>query len=87
MKRLKESIGIQLINADLACCGSPSEALKIKSLASANGLNMIPHVWEAELNLAVATHFLATVYSEIGREETKPFYLEYVRTENPLRDE
>ncbi|MCM2678522.1 mandelate racemase/muconate lactonizing enzyme family protein [Echinimonas agarilytica] len=79
--------GVQLVQADLAYCGGPSEALKIRTIASASGLNMIPHVWGTQLNLAAATHFLATAYSEPGRAESKPLYLEYDRTENPLRDE
>ncbi|XQW86827.1 mandelate racemase/muconate lactonizing enzyme family protein [Thalassotalea piscium] len=85
-KKLIEQGGVQLVQADLAYCGGPSEALKIRSLASASGLNMIPHVWGTQLNLAAATHFLATAYSEPGRAESKPLYLEYDRTENPLRD-
>ncbi|MDO6641881.1 mandelate racemase/muconate lactonizing enzyme family protein [Shewanella sp. 5_MG-2023] len=79
--------GVQLVQADLAYCGGPSEAIKIRNLASANGINMIPHVWGTQLNLAAATHFLATSYSEPGRGEAKPLLLEYDRTENPLRDE
>jgi len=85
-KKLIEQGGVQLVQADLAYCGGPSEALKIRALASASGLNMIPHVWGTQLNLAAATHFLATAYSEPGRAESKPLYLEYDRTENPLRD-
>lgn len=86
-KKLIEQGGVQLVQADLAYCGGPSEALKIRTLASASGLNMIPHVWGTQLNLAAATHFLATAYPEPGRAETKPLFLEYDRTENPLRDE
>ncbi|TRX57994.1 mandelate racemase/muconate lactonizing enzyme family protein [Thalassomonas sp. M1454] len=86
-KKLLEQGGVQLVQADLAYCGGPSEALKIRTIASAQGLNMIPHVWGTQLNLAAATHFLATAYSEPGRAESKPLFLEYDRTENPLRDE
>lgn len=85
--KLIESKGVQVIQADLAYCGGPSEALKIRALASAKGLNMIPHVWGTQLNLAAATHFLATAYHEPGRKEEKSLFLEYDRTENPLRDE
>ncbi|MBU2924289.1 mandelate racemase/muconate lactonizing enzyme family protein [Colwellia sp. C2M11] len=85
-KKLIEQGGVQLVQADLAYCGGISEALKIRTIASANGLNMIPHVWGTQLNLAAATHFLATSYSEPGRSESKNLFLEYDRTENPLRD-
>lgn len=86
-QRLISAGGVQLIQADIAYCGGISEALKIRALASANGLNMIPHVWGTQLNLAAATHFLATSYSEPGRAEEKKLFLEYDRSENPLRDE
>ncbi|MBU2881773.1 mandelate racemase/muconate lactonizing enzyme family protein [Psychrosphaera sp. B3R10] len=85
-QKLIQSGGVQLVQADLAYCGGPSEALKIRAIASANGLNMIPHVWGTQLNLAAATHFLATAYPEPGRKEEQQLLLEYDRTENPLRD-
>jgi len=85
-KKLIEQGGVQLVQADIAYCGGISEALKIRAIASASGLNMIPHVWGTQLNLAAATHFLATSYSEPGRSESKPLFLEYDRTDNPLRD-
>jgi D-galactarolactone cycloisomerase len=85
-KKLIEQGGVQLVQADIAYCGGISEALKIRAISSASGLNMIPHVWGTQLNLAAATHFLATSYSEPGRSESKPLFLEYDRTENPLRD-
>ncbi|TKB43675.1 mandelate racemase/muconate lactonizing enzyme family protein [Thalassotalea mangrovi] len=86
-ERLLNTGGVQLVQADLAYCGGPSEALKIRALASAKGLNMIPHVWGTQLNLAAAVHFLATAYPEPGRAEAKTLLLEYDRTENPLRDQ
>lgn len=85
-RKLIEQGGVQLLQADLAYCGGISEALKIRALASSFGINMIPHVWGTQLNLAAATHFLATAYHEPGRAEEKPLFLEYDRTENPLRD-
>lgn len=44
-KNLIEAGGVQLLQADLAYCGGPSEALKIRALASAHGMNVIPHVF------------------------------------------
>jgi len=86
-QKLIESGGVSLLQPDLAYCGGPSEALKIRTLASANGINCIPHVWGTMLNFAAATHFLASSYHEPGRAEPKALYLEYDRTENPLRDD
>jgi D-galactarolactone cycloisomerase len=86
-QKLLVSGGVQLVQADLGYCGGPSEALKIRTLASSHGINMIPHVWGTQFNLASACHFLATAYHEPGRAEEKPLFLEYDRTENPLRDD
>ncbi|WNC69142.1 mandelate racemase/muconate lactonizing enzyme family protein [Thalassotalea nanhaiensis] len=86
-QKLIASGGVTLLQPDLAYCGGPSEALKIRTLASANGINCVPHVWGTQLNLAAATHFLASAYHEPGRAEEKQLMLEYDRTENPLRDE
>ncbi|QBY04219.1 mandelate racemase/muconate lactonizing enzyme family protein [Thalassotalea sp. HSM 43] len=85
--KLLTSGGVNIIQPDLAYCGGPSEALKIRAIASANGVNCIPHVWGTQLNLAAAVHFLATAYVEPGRAESQSLLLEYDRTENPLRDE
>jgi len=79
--------GVQIAQPDLAFCGGPSEALKIRAVASALGINVIPHAWGTMLNLAAATHFLASGYQEPGRAEVTGPILEYDRTPNPLRDE
>jgi len=84
---LINSAGVQLLQPDLSYCGGPGEALKIRAIASAHGINVIPHVWGTMFNLAAATHFLATAYHEPGRGESKPLFLEYDRTQNPLRDD
>ena len=79
--------GVQIAQPDLSYCGGPSEALKIRSIASSLGINVVPHVWGTMLNLASATHFLASTYVEPGRSEVAPPLLELDRTPNPMRDE
>jgi D-galactarolactone cycloisomerase len=79
--------GVQIAQPDLAYCGGPSEALKIRSVASSLGINVIPHVWGTMLNLAAAVHFLASGYREPGRANVTPLLLECDRSPNALRDE
>ena len=79
--------GVQIAQPDLSYCGGPSEALKIRSIASSLGINVVPHVWGTMLNLASATHFLASTYVEPGRSEIALPLLELDRTPNPMRDE
>lgn len=84
---LLRSGGIQLLQPDMAYCGGPSEALKIRALASSEGVNVIPHCWGTQLNMATAVHFLATTYMEPGRAESAEPLLETDLTPNPMRDE
>lgn len=79
--------GVHIAQPDLAYCGGPTEAMKIRSIASALGVNVVPHAWGTMLNLACALHFLASTYVEPGRAEVDAPLLECDRTCNPLRDE
>ena len=79
--------GVDILQPDLAYCGGPTEALKIRAIASARGINVIPHAWGTMLNLAAALHFLASTYLEPGRLEASTPLLETDRTPNPMRDE
>lgn len=79
--------GVQIAQPDLAYCGGPSEALKIRAIASSLGINVTPHVWGTMLNLAAAVHFLASGYREPGRADSIPPVLECDRSPNALRDE
>ena len=78
--------GVQIAQPDLAYCGGPTEALKIRAIASSHGINVIPHAWGTQLNLASALHFLATTTVEPGRGEVAQPMLELDRTANPMRD-
>lgn len=79
--------GVQIAQPDLAYCGGPTEALKIRTIASSHGVNVVPHCWGTQLNLACATHFLASTYVEPGRAKVAEPLLEVDRTANPMRDE
>lgn len=79
--------GVSIAQPDLAYCGGPTEALKIRAIAASHGINTVPHAWGTMLNLATATHFLASNYVEPGRAEIAPPLLEVDRTPNPMRDE
>jgi D-galactarolactone cycloisomerase len=79
--------GVQVAQPDMAYCGGPTEALKIRSIASSMCINVVPHAWGTMLNLACATHFLASAYVEPGRAEIEEPLLETDRTSNPMRDE
>lgn len=79
--------GVHIAQPDLAYCGGPTEALKIRAVASSLGINVVPHCWGTQLNLASAVHFLATTSPEPGRAEVAEPLLETDLTSNPMRDE
>ena len=76
-----------ILQPDMAYCGGPTEALKIRALASAKGVNVVPHCWGTQLNLACAAHFLATASVEPGRAESQALLLEVDNSPNPMRTE
>lgn len=84
---LLEKGGIQIAQPDLAYCGGPTEALKIRAIASSHGINVVPHCWGTQLNLASGVHYLASMYVEPGRAEVTEPLLETDLTRNPMRDE
>jgi D-galactarolactone cycloisomerase len=84
---LLSSGGVQIAQPDLAYCGGPTEAIKIRSIASSLGVNVVPHVWGTMLNMASAAHFLASTYVEPGRAEATQPMREIDCTPNPIRDE
>jgi D-galactarolactone cycloisomerase len=84
---LLASGGVAVAQPDLAYCGGPSEALKIRAVASSLGVNVVPHAWGTQLGLAAALHFLASDAPQPGRAERRAAMLERDCTENPLRDE
>ncbi|TWU54537.1 L-rhamnonate dehydratase [Rubripirellula tenax] len=84
---LLEKGGVAIAQPDLAYCGGPTEALKIRAIASSHGINVVPHCWGTQLNLAAAAHFVATTYVEPGRAEISQPLLESDRACNPMRDE
>lgn len=79
--------GVHIVQPDLAYCGGPTEAVKIRTVAASMGINTVAHCWGSQLNLASAVHFLATTYVEPGRAEVAEPLLERDLTPNPMRDE
>ena len=86
-QKMLDCKAVTIIQPDMAYCGGPSEALKIRSIASSYGINTIPHCWGTQLNLSCAAHFLSTSMIEPGRNEEPLLMLEVDHTPNPLRDD
>lgn len=78
--------GITLIEPNLAYCGGVSEAMHIRSVATAFGVNCNPYGSGTMLNFAAALHFLASDFRQPGRLEPSVGLLGRNATPNPLRD-
>ncbi len=82
---------VDIAQPDLCCAGGFSEGIKIAALASAFGIQIMPHVWGSGIALAAAIQFLAALPTEPATANpltliNEPF-LEFDRNPNPLRDE
>jgi len=85
-RRLIEAGGVDLVQPDLTYCGGLTEALKVRALANAWGVNVIPHAWGTHVTLAATVHFLASSVREPGRLEAGSLLAECDRSPNPLRE-
>ncbi|WP_136482010.1 mandelate racemase/muconate lactonizing enzyme family protein [Cognatitamlana onchidii] len=85
-KQLIESKSVDIIQPDICASGGLTEAKRIGALASANGVDIIPHTWGTAIGLHVALHFISNIESVPGRMYQPDFLMEYDQTENGLRD-
>lgn len=69
-----QAVGTFQVNP--AWCGGLSEAQKIRTVASAHGVNVVPRSLGTQLNLAASLHFLASDIRHPGRLELRPPLLE-----------
>jgi D-galactarolactone cycloisomerase len=78
-----QAIGTFQVNP--AWCGGLSEAQKIRIVASAHGVNVVPRSMGTQLNLAASLHFLASDIRHPGRVELRPPLLETDSLDDPFR--
>ena len=82
---------VDIAQPDLSCAGGLSEGMKIAALASAFGVQVVPHVWGSGVAIAAALHFIAALPPAPATfNPTAPAnepMLEFDRNPNPLRDE
>ncbi len=78
--------GPGILHLDLTWCGGATEAGRIRSLASAAGINVTPVGGVTAVGHAAMVHFLAADTRQPGREETLPPLLRRIDGDEPLRD-
>ncbi|TYA92134.1 mandelate racemase/muconate lactonizing enzyme family protein [Seonamhaeicola marinus] len=85
-KQLIDHKSVDIIQPDICASGGLTEAKRISALASANGVDIIPHTWGTSIGIHVALHFISNIESVPGRMYQPDFLMEYDQTENGLRE-
>ena len=83
--QLIKNNSVDIMQPDICASGGLTEAKRIGALASANGIDLIPHTWGTSIGIHVALHFIANIESVPGRMYQSNFLIEYDQTENGLR--
>ena len=83
--QLIKNKSVDIIQPDICASGGLTEAKRIGALASANGIDLIPHTWGTSIGIHVALHFISNIESIPGRMYQPDFLIEYDQTENGLR--
>src|SRR5690606_34706358 len=76
-----------IVQPDLGAAGGISECRKIAALASAHGVECVPHAWGSAIGLAATVQWLAALPDTPPAFRPIPPMLEFEQTPNPLRDE
>lgn len=85
-QQLIKNKSVDILQPDICASGGLTEAKRIATLASTNGVDLIPHTWGTSIGLHVAMHFIANLESIPGRMYQPDFLIEFDQTENGLRD-
>ncbi|MDG2279593.1 MAG: mandelate racemase/muconate lactonizing enzyme family protein [Flavicella sp.] len=84
--QLIKNKSVDILQPDICASGGLTEAKRIGALASANGIDLIPHTWGTSIGIHVALHFISNIESIPGRMYQPNFLIEYDQTENGLRE-
>jgi D-galactarolactone cycloisomerase len=77
---------MDIVQPDVCAAGGISECRKIAALASAHGVECVPHAWGSAIGLAATLHFIAALPDQPPSLFPMPPMLEFEQEENPFRD-
>lgn len=78
---------MDIVQPDVCGAGGISECRKIAAMASAHGVECVPHAWGSAIGLAATLQFIAALPDMPQAFRPIPPMLEFEQTPNPLRDE
>ena len=85
-QQLLKNKSVDIIQPDICASGGLTEAKRIATLASTNGIEVVPHTWGTAIGIHVALHFISNLECMPGRMKSPDFLIEYDQTENGLRE-
>ncbi len=77
---------MDIIQPDVCAAGGISECRKIAALATAHGVECVPHAWGSVIGVAATLHFLAALPDQPPSFRPTPPLFEFEQCENPFRD-
>ncbi len=77
---------MDIVQPDVCAAGGISECRKIAAMASAHGVECVPHAWGSAIGLAATVQFIAALPDTPPAFRPMPPMLEFEQTPNPLRD-
>ena len=77
---------MDIVQPDVCAAGGISECRKIATLASAHGVECVPHAWGSVIGVAATLHFLAALPDQPPSFKGNPPLFEFEQCENPFRD-
>jgi D-galactarolactone cycloisomerase len=77
---------MDIVQPDVCAAGGITECKKIAAMATAHGVECVPHAWGSAVGLAATIHFLASVPDQPPCLFPVPPMLEFEQEENPFRD-
>lgn len=77
---------MDIVQPDVCAAGGLTECKKIAAIASAHGVECVPHAWGSVVGLAATLHFLASIPDQPPSLFPFPPLLEFEQCENPFRD-
>ncbi|MBX2814690.1 MAG: mandelate racemase/muconate lactonizing enzyme family protein, partial [Saprospiraceae bacterium] len=84
---LLQANAVDILQPDICASGGLTEAKRIATLASLQGIDIVPHTWGSGIALATAIHFVANLDLHPGRLFEGAAMIENDRTEFALREE
>ena len=78
---------MDIVQPDVCAAGGITECKKIATMATAHGVECVPHAWGSAIGLAATLQFLAAIPDQPPSLFPNPVMLEFEQTENPFRDD